>query len=362
MALSSKGKFATFVAVPVAVLAIAGASAFTFGQDVSQINGSQEQVDYLVVATNTTSTDNLWTMTNYIGDNPTLTSTDKTATINTKYGELPQWFQVNTGAIGVPSAVQEAGDLLFINPRSSTTSDTDTNNGLGGAGGAFTNDSGADQTNVVQAIHVKGNITNVAALRQTYATCLIPIRLWVTADGGDNFTDITRTYLDTQARTGTGTNEQTASTTNPNSNAAANGTVGIAASGSGVGNPFYVDCTTGEFEFTVPTAQAVAQTSLATLLKPDGHSTVNDFAYEVSIERGGVFSTFNNNTGAQPEFVFQSTPLTYDPTNQFNVPNSTPNNQGNGVRDNMNGNGQYTPNCVQQNPTGTTVQGCVSTR
>jgi len=44
-----------------------------------------------------------------------------------------------------------------------------------------------------------------------------------------------------------------------------------------------------------------------------------------------VFSTFNNNTGAQPEFVFQSTPLTYDPTNQFNVPGST-------------GNGQYTPN------------------
>jgi hypothetical protein len=44
-----------------------------------------------------------------------------------------------------------------------------------------------------------------------------------------------------------------------------------------------------------------------------------------------VFSTFNNNTGAQPEFVFQSTPLAYDPTNQFNPPGAT-------------GNGQYTPN------------------
>ena len=56
-----------------------------------------------------------------------------------------------------------------------------------------------------------------------------------------------------------------------------------------------------------------------------------DLAYEVTVERGGVFSTFNNNTGAQPEFVFQSTPLTYDPTNQFNTPGAT-------------GNGQYTPN------------------
>ncbi len=357
MAFTTQRKFLAFGAVPLAILAIAGASAFTFGQDVSQINGSQEQVDYLVVATNQTSTDNLWTMTNYIGDNPTITSTNKGATIKTKYGELPQWFQVNTGAISVPTAVQEAGDLLFINPRSSTTSDTDTNNGRGGTGGSFSNDGGADQTNTVQAIHVKGNITNVAALRQTYATCLIPIRLWVTADGGDNFTDITRTYLDTQDRVTNGTNGQTASDTNPNSGNG-NGTEGIATSGPGVGNPFYVDCSTGEFEFTVPTAAAIDMTNLA----GDAHSTVANYAYEVSIERGGVFSSFNNNTGAQPEFVFQSTPLTYDPTNQFNDPNSSPLNQGTTVKDNMNGNGQYTPNCVQQNPTGTTVQGCTSTR
>jgi len=356
MVLSARGKFVTFVAVPVAVLAVAGATALTFGQDVSQINGSQEQVDYLVVASNKSSNDNYWTMTNYIGDNPTITSTNKSNTINTKYGELPQWFQVNTGAIGVPSAIQEAGDLLFINPRSSTTSSEDTNNGRGGTGGSFSNDSGADQTNVVQAIHVKGNITNIAAMRQTYATCLIPIRLWVTDDGGNSFTDITRTYLDTQDRTGTGTNGQTASDTNPNSSNG-NGTEGIYP-GAGVGNPFYVDCTTGEFEFTVPTAAAIAQTDLT----GDAHSTVNDYAYEVSVERGGVFSTFNNNTGAQPEWVFQSTPLAYDPTNQFNDPNSTPNDQGTTVRGNMNGNGQYTPNCVQQNPTGDAADGCVSAR
>jgi hypothetical protein len=44
-----------------------------------------------------------------------------------------------------------------------------------------------------------------------------------------------------------------------------------------------------------------------------------------------VFTTTNNNTGAQPEFVFQATPIAYDPTNQFNTPGG-------------NGNSQYTPN------------------
>ena len=350
MAFTPRGKFLAFVAVPVTTLAVAGASALTFGQDVSQINGSQEQTDYLVVATNTTSTNNTWDEVSYIGDNPTISSAKKTITIATKYGELPQWFQVNSGAGSVPTAVQEAGDLLFINPRSSTTSSADTNNGLGGAGGLVAADEGAEQTNVVQAIHVKGNITNVAALRQTYATCLIPIRLWVTDDNGVTFTDITRTYLDTQDRTGTGTNGQTASTTNPNNNTPAGGTGTVGVDGVGVGNPFYIDCTTGEFEFTVPAAPAVALTAAG------GHSSTTR-AYEVSIERGGVFATFNNNTGAQPEFVFQSTPLAYDPTNQFNVPNSNPNKQGAGVKDDTNGAGQYTPNIRQDSPTGDVATG-----
>jgi len=52
-----------------------------------------------------------------------------------------------------------------------------------------------------------------------------------------------------------------------------------------------------------------------------GEHVTEDLAYTVTVERGGVFSTFNNNTGAQPEFEFQSTPLTYDPTNQFGNPN-----------------------------------------
>jgi len=290
MSLSLQRKFLVVGAVPVAVLCVAGASAFTFGQDISQINGTQEQANYLVVASNATSTANKWVETSYIGDNPALASAAKTKDVKTKYGELPQWFQVNSGAGGVPSAVQEPGDLLFINAQSSTTSSADTNNGNGLEGGAISNDVSGTDTNVVQAIHVKGNITNIAALRQTYASCLIPVRLYSTTNNGDSFNDVTQTYLDTQST-----------------------------------NPFYVDCTTGEFEFTVPTAAAVATTAA-------GAHTTGNLDYEVTVERGGVFSTFNNNTGAQPEFVFQSTPLAYDPTNQ------------NGHVPGAYGNGQYTPN------------------
>jgi len=296
VSMSMRSKFVVFGAVPVTVLAVAGAAAFTFGQDISQINGTQEQSDYLVVATNATSDTNNWHQKAYIGGAPGLTGSLQDVTVATKYGELPQWFQVDSGASGVPSAVQEPGDLAFINGASSTTTPDDTNNGNQGGG--------TSNLNVVQAIHVKGNITNVAALRQTYGTCLIPIRLWKTTNDGGAFTDVTQTYLDTQNRLTDGTNGQTPSTANP--------------SGSGT-DPFYVDCTTGEFEFTVPTDVAA------------DHKTDETLAYELSVERGGVFGTFNNNTGAQPEFVFQATPIAYDPTNQFNTPGA-------------NGNGQYTPN------------------
>lgn len=294
--MSMRSRFVVFGAVPVTVLAVAAGAAFTFGQDVSQLNGTQEQTDYLVVATNDTSTANGWQQKAYIGGAPGLTGTVQDITVRTKYGELPQWFQVNSGAGGVPSSVQEPGDLAFINGASSTTAPNDTNNGAttGGTG----------NLDVVQAIRVKANITNVAALRQAYGTCLIPVRLWSTTDRGQNFADVTQAYLDTQNRLATGTNGQTPSTANP--------------SGSGT-DPYYVDCTTGEFEFTVPTDVAA------------DHMTPETLAYELSVERGGVFGTFNNNTGAQPEFVFQATPIAYDPTNQFNTPGD-------------NGNSQYTPN------------------
>ncbi len=294
--MSMRSTFVSFGAVPVTALAVAGAAAFTFGQDISQINGTQEQSDYLVVATNATSDSNNWHQKAYIGGAAGLTGSLQDVTVATKYGELPQWFQVDSGASGVPSAVQEPGDLAFINGASSTTTPDDTDNG--------NQPGGTSNLNVVQAIHVKGNITNVAALRQTYGTCLIPIRLWSTTNDGGAFTDVTQTYLDTQNRLSDGTNGQSASTANPNGSST---------------DPFYVDCTTGEFEFTVPTDVAA------------DHKTNETLAYELSVERGGVFGTFNNNTGAQPEFVFQATPIAYDPTNQFNVPGA-------------NGNSQYTPN------------------
>jgi len=294
--MSVRSKFVVFGAVPVTVLSIAGAAAFTFGQDISQINGTQEQSNYLVVASNATSTANAWHQQAYIGGAAGLTGSMQDVVVTTKYGELPQWFQVNSGAIGVPSAVQEAGDLAFINGASSTTTPDDTNNGRGTGG--------TNNLNVVQAIHVKGNITNVAALRQAYGTCLIPIRLWSTVNKGTDFTDVTQDYLDTQNRLANGTNNQTSSTANPNGSST---------------DPFYVDCTTGEFEFTVPTDVAA------------DHKTNKTLAYELSVERGGVFTTTNNNTGAQPEFVFQATPIAYDPTNQFNVPGAS-------------GNSQFTPN------------------
>ena len=102
------------VPVPVTVLAVAAGAAFTFGQDVSQLNGMQEQTDYLVVASNTTSSANSWSQKAYIGGAPGLTGSLQDITVATKYGELPQWFQVDSGATGVPSAVQEAGDLALV--------------------------------------------------------------------------------------------------------------------------------------------------------------------------------------------------------------------------------------------------------
>ena len=58
MAMSARTKFTMFGALPATVLFLAAGAAFTFGQDVSQLNGTQEQSDYLLVATNSTSSAN----------------------------------------------------------------------------------------------------------------------------------------------------------------------------------------------------------------------------------------------------------------------------------------------------------------
>ena len=268
MTLSLQKKFAIFGVGPLLLLAMAGTAAFTFGQDINTITATQERTDYLIPATQAnTLVDEYVAKTNGAGEcaiDTTETDGSRTGasgtcsytTTNTpKYGEMPQWFQVDTGAGAVPTGIQEPGDLLFINAASTTTGSA-RNNTQGGA----------NNVNAVQAIFVQGNISNIPALRQTYASCLIPIRLWSSLDNGGTWTDVTHTYLDTQVITGSNY------------------------------EPYYIDCTTGTFSFEVPTGAAA-------------NGAADDLQYEVSIERGGVFSTMNNNIGAVPEFVFQSTPI-----------------------------------------------------
>ena len=67
MAMSARSRFAMFGALPATVLFIAAGAAFALGQDVSQLNGTQEQSDYLVVASNTTSSANAWHQVAYVG-------------------------------------------------------------------------------------------------------------------------------------------------------------------------------------------------------------------------------------------------------------------------------------------------------
>ena len=255
--MSMKSKFLLFVAVPATVLTIASvsASAFTFGQNVSVLKADKEVVEYLAPATATTSTLNSYEFVNHSLDGGT-----QNDVIGFKYGELPQWSQTSIAEVGVPSTIHQAGDLLLINAKSSTFTAGDNDNGL-------IADSGAD-TNVVQSLFVKGAITNIASLREVYRSCLIPIRLWTSTNMGETFpNDVTSTYLGTQP-----------------------------------GQPFYIDCDSGQFAFTVPTAAALYHQN-------------GDLAYEVTIEQGGNFATMNNAAAASPEFVFTVNPITASYTN-----------------------------------------------
>ena len=257
--MSIKSKFLMFVALPVAVVTVAGvsASSFTFGQNVGTIQADVEQVNYIVPATNTTSLANSWNATASV-----LNRTIASVAVDTKYGELPQWTQVSNGVQGYPSTINQPGDLVFINARSSSSNSEDSNRGLLGANG------GTD-TNVVSSLFIKGNITNIADLRTVYRSCLIPIRLWSSTDQGSTWTDETPVRL------------------------------GVATA-----QPYYIDCETGQFEFTIPTAAT-------------DYNASQDLDYEVSVEAGGNFATMNNNSstssgttqGITPEFLFTATPI-----------------------------------------------------
>ncbi len=249
--MSIKSKFVVFVAIPTVMLTLAGvsASAFTFGQSISSIAADKEVVNYLVPATNTTSLLNSWT-----AEAKSINGGSAHVAVKTVYGEQPQWSQVSIGTTGVPSTVQEPGDLLFINARSSTMDNGDSNSGTQPL---------ADGTNsnVVSSLFIKGNITNLASLREVYRSCLIPIRLFSSDDLGVNWKDITSDILDTEST-----------------------------------HPYYIDCDSGQFSFTVPTALSA-------------YGASQDLDYAVTVESGGNFATMNDNDPAEPEFVFTATPI-----------------------------------------------------
>jgi hypothetical protein len=258
--MSIRSKFLIFVAAPVAIVTIASvsASSFTFGQTVSTaLQAEQEQVNYLFPATSVTSAEDVYEPTATLIGGSAIAAGD--ISVATKYGELPQWTQISNGGQGVPSSIQQPGDLLFVNARSSSTSSTDDNNGLNTAESGNLND--------VAALNVKGNIVNLVDLRSIYASCLIPIRLWKTTNLGDVWTDVTSEYF----------------------------------AGIGEGEPYYIDCHSGEFEFTVPTATP-------------GSGVSAELDYAVTVEAGGNFATMNVNYTqgsevASPKFLFRALPI-----------------------------------------------------
>ncbi|MEI6591142.1 MAG: hypothetical protein WCO24_03960, partial [Actinomycetes bacterium] len=74
--------------------------------------------------------------------------------------------------------------------------------------------------------------------------------------------------------------------------------------GVDAGQPYYIDCETGQFEFTVPTADSAYNVSTS-------------LDYAVTVEAGGNFATMNSNSatdsgtiqGITPEFLFSATPI-----------------------------------------------------
>ncbi|MEY4367020.1 MAG: hypothetical protein RLZ28_435 [Actinomycetota bacterium] len=260
--MSIRSKFLLFVALPVAVVTVAGvsSSSFTFGQNVSTIQADVEQVNYIVPMTTEIGNANSWDATSTV-----MGRAGTTVAVKTKYGELPQWTQISNGVQGYPSTINQPGDLLFVNARSSTSCSADTNRGLK----LNSSCAAGNNTNVVSDLFIKGNITNVADLRTVYRSCLIPIRLWNSTNTGDTWTDITDTAL-----------------------------------GVDGGQPYYIDCETGQFEFTVPTAATAYNVS-------------GNLDYVVTVEAGGNFATMNENSannggtleGITPEFLFTATPI-----------------------------------------------------
>ena len=148
------------------------------------------------------------------------------------YGHLPLWHQILSGAGGVPSAVEVPGDVAFINGVVDTT---------------------------IATMPVSVSISNSSELRAAYSSCLIPLRLWSTVDGGVHWTDVTDQYLNGQSATSKS-------------------------------HPFYLSCSGPPLTFSVPV--------VASYLQQD-----SKLHYEVTVDAGGNFATASG-AHIAPKFSF----------------------------------------------------------
>lgn len=224
--MSLQKKFAMFAAAPVAIAGIAAGAAFTAGNDAVTLGGATlENVDYLYPATGTSEA-------------PTATFTDdQGVSVTTKEGHTPEWFQVADGSGAVPTEIQEAGDLLYIS--------------------TFSNDS-TDDGNIISGLAVRANVVNLPEVNNAYASGILPIKVYNTADAGTTYTDITDEVF------------------------------GVAE-----GDPYYIDFNTGQFDF---------------VLRGDANL---DEHFVVTVEQGGsIVARDADSPAVAPQFTFQSDPLT----------------------------------------------------
>lgn len=105
-------------------------------------------------------------------------TTDSGTSITPVYGHQPAWSNVADGTSAVPSAVQEAGDIVYIEPTSPDSTD---------AGEAL------------RGFAVRGVITNAPALAADYGTCQLPLAVRMSSDNGSTWDDVTHNFFDVNA-------------------------------------------------------------------------------------------------------------------------------------------------------------------
>ncbi|CAB4924452.1 unannotated protein [freshwater metagenome] len=173
--MKAQNKFLLFFAIPLAVLAIAGSSAYTFSQPVATLQAQREAVDYLVSATATTSSTG-----HYLATAHELAGAASSQSVLTRYAELPTYAAEPADPL---AAVLQPGDLVFVNASSSTT----TSPAMGGRESIF--------TSAVQRIFVQGFLTNAVDMIGAYGGCTLTLKVWRSDDLGASWDDVTSTLL-----------------------------------------------------------------------------------------------------------------------------------------------------------------------